>query len=92
MIYWLLLLQRLTPHHVSAWREHLDHLFFWNEGDLEKKLEQFRTYYNNSRVHSSLDRSTPAEKAGEKISNVISIENYRWKSFAQDLFQLPLAA
>lgn len=73
-------------------REYLGQLFFWNKCDLEKKLEQFKTYYNNNRAHSSLDGNTPSEKASENVSNVISIENYRWKSLAQDLFQLPMAA
>jgi len=59
---------------------------------VQKMLSQFKAYYNHNRVHSSLDRNTPAEKAGKKISNVIPIENYRWKSFAHNLYQLPMAA
>src|ERR1017187_6493470 len=30
-------------------REYLDHCFFWNQHDLEKKLAAFRRYYNRSR-------------------------------------------
>jgi len=73
-------------------REHLDRLFFWNERDLEKKLNQFKAYYNNNRAHSSLDCCTPVEKSIEQNSNIISINNYRWKSYVRDLFQLPMAA
>ena len=72
--------------------EHLDQIFFWNERDLQKKLDQFKSYYNNNRAHSSLGRCTPAEKAVEQKSNVIAIENYRWKSRVNNLFQLPMAA
>ena len=35
-------------------REFLDHVFFWNALDLERKLQEFRGYYNSSRVHQSL--------------------------------------
>ena len=72
--------------------EHLDRLFFWNKHDLEKKLDQFKAYYNNNRAHSSLDSCTPAKKSREQNSNIISINNYRWKSHARNLFQLPMAA
>src|SRR5207249_8765126 len=32
-------------------REFLDHVLIWNVIDLERKLEEFRNYYNESRVH-----------------------------------------
>lgn len=70
-------------------REHIDRLFFWNECDLERKLKQFKTYYNDERVYSSLDRNTPTNK---EVAEIISIDNYRWKSYARDLFQLLMAA
>ena len=34
-------------------REFLDHVLFWNTLDLEKKLSEFRHYYNQERVHAS---------------------------------------
>jgi len=49
-------------------REYLDNIFFWNTVDLEKKLAEFTTYYNQHRVHSSLDGKTPAEVSGERVS------------------------
>ena len=36
-------------------RELLDRTFFWNALDLKRKLQEFRGYYNGSRVHQSLD-------------------------------------
>jgi len=73
-------------------REYLDRLFFWNSNDLQNKLDAFQRYYNSNRAHSSLDRKPPAVKAEEVSANVISINQYRWKSVARDLFQLPIAA
>ena len=35
-------------------REFLDHVLFWNNRDLTRKLETFKDYYNAHRVHSSL--------------------------------------
>jgi hypothetical protein len=35
-------------------REYLDHTFFWTMADLENKLLDFRTYFNNRRTHTSL--------------------------------------
>jgi putative transposase len=36
-------------------REYLDHVFFWNNGDLERKLVEFANYYNRERAHHSSD-------------------------------------
>src|SRR5450755_4273010 len=33
-------------------REYLDHSLFWNRLDLQRKLDRFAAYYNESRVHS----------------------------------------
>jgi putative transposase len=35
-------------------REYLDQGFFWNAGDLARKLDEFRDYYNAARVHRGL--------------------------------------
>jgi putative transposase len=45
-------------------REYLDRVFFWNAVDLARKLEAFRDYYNDQRVHRALAGSTPAQRAG----------------------------
>jgi len=44
-------------------REFLDQVLFWNTRDLDRKLEEFRDYYNVHRTHRSLDGDTPAEVA-----------------------------
>jgi putative transposase len=46
-------------------REFLDHVLIWNAIDLERKLEEFRIYYNENRVHQSLSGSTPGERSGQ---------------------------
>jgi transposase InsO family protein len=75
-------------------REYLDHTVFFNERDLQKKLNQFQDYYNKRRVHSSLEFRTPKEQAAEPITNraVVSLENYRWESHCKGLYTLPVAA
>jgi hypothetical protein len=43
-------------------REYLDRVLFWNTVDLARKLEEFRSYYNNeSRCHQSLSDSALLE-------------------------------
>jgi putative transposase len=39
-------------------REFLDHVPFWNARDLERKLAEFQTYYNEARGHASLEGRT----------------------------------
>jgi len=75
-------------------RECLDQTLFFNERDLQKKLNQFQEYYNDSRGHSSVDWETPNEIAlGMKRSkNLASIEKCSWKTFCNGLFQLPVLA
>ena len=40
-------------------REFLDQVLFWNVRDLEWKLSEFQTYYNEARGHASLQGHTP---------------------------------
>ena len=35
-------------------REYLDQILFWNERDLEEKLDELKNYYNIHRVHQAL--------------------------------------
>jgi transposase InsO family protein len=46
-------------------REFLDHVLFWNARDLERKLAEFQTYYNETRGHASLKGHTLLNFAGE---------------------------
>ena len=46
-------------------REYLDQKIFWNASDLERKLEEFRQYYNAHRAHTSLKGDAPSKICGE---------------------------
>jgi transposase InsO family protein len=73
-------------------REYLNHALFWNARDLERKLEEFRQYYNAYRVHTSLDGDTPSEISGETIMRRAALNQFRWISHCRGLYQLPAAA
>ena len=73
-------------------REFLDHTFFWNAVDLERKLASFQRYYNHSRTHASLDGNTPAEISGDSVAHPAPINSCTWEKHCGGLFQLPVAA
>jgi len=73
-------------------REFLDHILFWNAGDLERKLADLQTYYNHPRTHSSLGGDTPTEFAGETTKLQTTLNNFRWQPHCRGLYQLPAAA
>jgi len=73
-------------------RELLDKTFFWNQYDLQNKLNLFQRYYNDKRCHLSIEAIPPLQKAEEKSSSVISLNHYRWEKHCHGLFQLPKAA
>jgi transposase InsO family protein len=73
-------------------REYLDHTLFWNAKDLERKLADFRQYYNRERVHQSLGGDTPAVLSGNPIPLRAKLSNYSWLSHCNGLFQTPIAA
>src|ERR1700690_570233 len=60
----------------SLRREYLDHLFYWNAGDLERKLELFRRYFNATRAHQGLGGDTPEEKAGGSAAPMARLTHY----------------
>jgi transposase InsO family protein len=72
-------------------REHLDRVLFWNALDLTRKLEAFRCYYNEHRVHRSLDGSTPAQRAGASSLAPAALDRYGWRQYCRGLFQIPVA-
>ena len=57
-------------------REFLDHVLIWNAIDLERKLEEFRNYYNENRVHQSLNGSTPGERSGKPPPAQAVLDHY----------------
>jgi transposase InsO family protein len=73
-------------------REFLDQVLIWNAVDLERKLEEFRIYYNDHRVHQSLDGRTPAERSGQPPPSPAVLDRYTWRSHCRGLFQMPIAA
>jgi len=75
-------------------RECLDQTLFFNAPDLQKKLNQFQDYYNQTRGHSSIGWKTPESIASpvQSRQKTISIDNYQWKSFNNGLVRLPVLA
>jgi len=72
--------------------EVLDCILFWNESDLQGKLDEFQRYFNENRTHMGINGKTPLQIAENKNANMINIKNYSWKSLCRGLFQLPIAA
>jgi len=73
-------------------REFLDHVLFWNAVDLERKLTEFKLYYNEARVHSALRGCPPSEIAGLAPPPAVASDQYRWGPFCRGLVELPVAA
>jgi len=73
-------------------REYLEHMLFWNARDLERKLVDFRQYYNHSRTHASLSGNTPAESSGDNVAQPAKLKIYARRKHCGGLFQLPVAA
>ncbi len=73
-------------------REYLDQTFFWNSLDLERKLNAFRDYYNQYRVHSALEGDSPSKHCNEIHRKLINLDRYTWQSHCAGLFQTPIAA
>jgi transposase InsO family protein len=59
-------------------REYLDHLWFWNRLDLQRKLARFARYYNQARVHSALTGKTPAEQRGRAAPRIALLRQFSW--------------
>ncbi len=59
-------------------REYLDPTF-WNAIDLERKLNEFRIYYNAVRVHRSLEGVTPAQRANAPSPAPAALNHYVWR-------------
>jgi hypothetical protein len=73
----------------SLRREYLDHLLFWTTSDLENKLLDFRTYFNNDRTHTSREGRTPDTPVSRPIA---SLRSFGWQPHCRSLFQTPMAA
>jgi len=73
-------------------REFLDQTLFWNEVDLQNKLDDFTDYYNNHRVHSSLNGKVPTKFSEKRTPPLATLANYDWHSLCRGLYQLPIPA
>ena len=73
-------------------REYLDHLWFWNRLDLQRKLARFARYYNQARVHSALTGKTPAEQRGRAAPRIALLRQFSWQAHCHGLFHTPVAA
>ena len=73
-------------------REYLDRVLFWNAIDLERKLAAFQDYYNDHRVHRSLEGVTPVQRAGALCPAPAALAHYGWQRHCRGLFELPIAA
>ena len=73
-------------------REYLDRIWFWNQSDLQRKLEAYQTYYNQHRCHTGLAGVTPAQRSGAPAPPLARLDSYRWRQHCDGLFQTPAAA
>ena len=70
-------------------REYLGRTLFWNTSDLKRKLTDFQHFYNQNRVHTSLDGQTPLAQVDDTVVSRADLVNYKWNSYCRGLFQLP---
>jgi len=73
-------------------REYLDRTLFWNRGDLDRKLDNYRAYYNQHRCHTGLAGATPAERSGVPAQPIAKLQSYTWRQHCNGLFQTPTPA
>jgi putative transposase len=73
-------------------REYLDRIWFWNQADLERKLEDYKVFYNRYRCHTGLAGLTPARKSGAPPPPAAHLDSYRWQQHCRALFQIPAVA
>jgi len=73
-------------------REMLNETLFWTATDLERKLTEFATYYNEYRVHSSLNGRMPESANDDHAYTVQNVSDIRWRQHLNGRVQLPVAA
>ena len=72
-------------------REYLDRLLFWTTTDLENKLLDFRSYFNEHRAHTGLQGQTPDQDT-PMPRPVASLRSYGWQRHCRGLYHTPIAA
>ncbi len=73
-------------------REYLNDIVFFCKPYLERKLFEFARYYNEARVHYSLDGATPSKKVSGRGLDKIALSNYEWRSYCGGRYQIPVPA
>jgi hypothetical protein len=53
-------------------RECLDHMIVFGQAHLRRILDKFAAYYNESRIHRSLDKDAPFHRAIERVGTITS--------------------
>jgi len=61
-------------------REYLDHIVFWSQADLQRKLDDFKTDYNQRRMHTSPIGKTPHEQGGRLPPKRANLQHFLWMS------------
>src|SRR5581483_12079741 len=69
-------------------RECLDRTLFWTAADLERKLSDFRRYYNEHRAHTGLNGRPPASASDQGCASLYS---HRWQPHCRRLYHTPIA-
>lgn len=67
-------------------------MFYWSANDFQSKLDEFKTYFNESLVHSRINGKTPVQQAQATESKLLDLREYTWKSHCNGVFELPNAA
>jgi transposase InsO family protein len=76
----------------SIRREYLDRIWFWNQSDLERKLDDYQLFYNRYRCHTGLGGVTPAQRSGAPAPPLAHVNSYGWRQHCGGLFQTQAAA
>jgi hypothetical protein len=72
--------------------ELLDHVLIWNAVDLGRKLEEFRNYYNEHRVHQSLCGRTRENDLANRRPPTPSLPTTLGGAIAAVCSKIPIAA
>ena len=72
-------------------REYLDRMLFWTTADLESKLLDFQTYFNEHRAHTGLQGRTPDQDT-RLPRPVADLHSYGWHCHCRGLYRTPTAA
>jgi transposase InsO family protein len=70
-------------------REYLDQVPFWSSLDLERKLDEFKVYYNIHRTHEALSGQPPAKFGHQANEAFVNINEYGWRQHCRGLFHSP---